>query len=111
VDADELAALSAAAAEQKLGGIQVARESTPPLPDLEPADPTMPAAGSPIRADAAAKAGATPLQARPRHLPIPLIVFAIVLVVLALATYLSGQRNGKPAGAPALRATATATSG
>ncbi len=113
VNADDVAAISAVGGDRKASGIQAKgdAESAPAIPDLQPADVTLPAAESPIRsgAEAAAKGGSSPNPARRSHLPIPLIVFALVLVVLALATYVAGQRNAKPSGAP--RTTATATSG
>ncbi len=115
VHAEEAAAISAAgAADKKIPEIKLATGQPAP----EPADATLPAAASPLRptpepADRARTSAvpAAPDLRRRRHLPIPLIVFAIVLVVLALATYLSGQRSGKPSGAPASPPAAPATAG
>ncbi len=107
-------------AEKQRATVDVQRE--PASAEPVNADATMPAAGSPIKAEAvldaktsdpdpeAPLAAAPPpaLPARRKELPIPLIVFAVVLMVLALATYLSAKRAQRPPGAPA-PAAATAT--
>ncbi|MFO0587584.1 MAG: protein kinase [Polyangiaceae bacterium] len=96
VHAEEAAALSAAAkkaADVKLrdasGAEEPPAEESPSLPVASPSPPPAEAKPKP--------SNAPPAMDRRKHLPIPLIVFAIVLVVLALATYVSGRRAGHPA--------------
>ncbi len=118
VHMEEAAALSAAGGTHKKTP-EIKLDAGRAVP--EAADTTLPAATSPIHPalelDPAVPARPSAAPAPPsalsrrRHLPIPLIVFAIVLVVLALATYLSGQRAGKPSGAPASPPAAPAPAG
>ena len=104
VHAEEAAALSAAAKRSADVKLQTSPgpADAPEEPRLEDSPSPPGASPSPPATETKPKAGsAPPALDRRKHLPIPLIVFAIVLVVLALATYVSGRRAGRPAGTAA----------
>jgi serine/threonine-protein kinase len=87
---------SAAESKPAAPASEAAPKPDAPASEAAPSDATVPAADSPIRAASAA----VTKQERKKDLPIPLLVFAMVLGLLALAAYIAQARAKKPAGGP-----------